>query len=1107
MASASEMLQILGGGDQPQPAMSAASESPVSATQMRLDILSGKTTAPKIAPQAEGEQQIGAMEDVAKTIPSSIPKGLQMAAMFAPNLLNLAGAGTMWSGIKAHDIFADEPVSPETKEKLMKASQPFFSTPEETGAATVAGLYNTFSDNPLSREETDQIIHDNAKPLGGILHAPETTPGKYADTITQFIMGAKAFGARPRAGGSPPPTTSQQMQSAASKTADILQSPIQSVKNLPGAIGTSIKNNAPAILGGAASEAGGQVFEGTEAEIPARVIGAVVGSKAVPTISRAITATGERLGNIGIGPRKEMIPERAGAPAVNATYQQQLQAAQNVVERALDKEGLSANLDKGLAKKQVSQPTLAEVVDDQGIAQAQDAMRTRNPEIFQQRLAEQNSARTQMLSNVRGQGSIDDLGKFFSTQMQKADDYHQLLEDQATTRASAKGKAAGGYGNIPRQSQMTGDAVLDAQAWRKEGVNSAWNFLEPYKKAPADSSPILQATSRIIGEVNSLGGQKLLPVESEIYQNIASRWPSANIDFDTLKHLRTTIGEAQRVIGKDLGAESTPMRRLQILKNSVDEAVENTVNGITAAENKAVAAGAIAPESTLRARIDAEIQTYQAGLAEQMRSGTGEGAAAGTSRVGAVSEPPAVFSSAARAEGGEAMRPGTPARNQGVSSPIDQAAQELNSLRQLQTHLEDTIRQKTELAGKQGGIWRRRSITEAADDARNLDNVKKQVSAAETRLSQMKPQENAPVFGDEQRQQYESARGITFKHKTMSSLEKSGAVNPDGMLDPKKYDRWYAKNRNMLKSDEELSKNLKDWRKAQKELDETRLARKLDQQQFAKSRASAIINNDPVKEMSRIFSGKNPQKEFADLTRKIRGDRVALDGLKAAVGDHIINNVAKADLDEMGGRIRNQQAFRTFVAQNGKALKTIYGGQGVQNLEAVAADIRRTQLWNERAKIAGQSNTAKDALQAAKQGKLSILGKLTNEAAKHALAGGAVLGELSGGGAIRGALMGIPVKMASAFKAAGLDTIDKIQLEMMMNPEFARQMLKQLAADKIPVAVQGQIAASLMAPIAASIPEQRELMRITIRPSDALPDVNLPVVDGSNDIMILGDQP
>lgn len=77
---------------------------------------------------------------------------------------------------------------------------------------------------------------------------------------------------------------------------------------------------------------------------------------------------------------------------------------------------------------------------------------------------------------------------------------------------------------------------------------------------------------------------------------------------------------------------------------------------------------------------------------------------------------------------------------------------EYQKLKDLETHLTNTVTGTVDFAGKnQQGFWRRQSITAAADDARNLANVKQQIASKEGDISDVEnqlgnlPQQNIDV--------------------------------------------------------------------------------------------------------------------------------------------------------------------------------------------------------------------------------------------------------------------------------------------------------------------------------------------------------------------------
>lgn len=710
-----------------------------------------------------------------------------------------------------------------------------------------------------------------------------------------------------------------------------------------------------------------------------------------PVVPLAAAIASER-GLTGAGKVMTYAGNKTGIGKGAADYQQK-QAAQNIYNAATNPQqviqdtGQQPQTGMGPMPQQTnasslisgSNPTLAESTTDQGIAQYQDALRTKYPEPFQANTSSQNEARANALNSAKGEGNPENLGKYFTDQLHQSDAQASNQENTASQAVSSKGENIGKYGQFPSEG-VTNDVIQNAQKVRGEAESKAWDFMAPYADAPADLATLRNQAKANAGEAKKYGGSPLTKVEEDLHSDIL-RQPSEEDTFSALKGFRTRIGDAQR----EVKSGTVPMRRLQLLKNAVDTAIENTVNGIVSAENEGVAKGYISSESTFESALLKGREEYYAGRRASSNSAEGSGGNAGS----------------------------------GYKT------------------ISGSSRAGSNTEGRSGNAPGDKSI---------------------------------PKFGAEQKQQYETARSVTFRNKTLTDLENSGAVNPDGTLDAKKFDRWYSKNKERFKTFPKMREELTDWRSAQEALNDMRADRIAQQNEFNKSRLSSIIKNDPVSEIGKIFRSGNPVAEFRSLVEKVRNDKPAMEGLKAAVGEHLLK-VARADIAEEGSSLRSPQAFRDFIKNHNKSLKIIYGEEGVKNIENIGADIRRSQQWNERAKIKGQSNTAKDLGQVSKNEKNSIFGKIM----AHAEIAGAVVSKLAGHGAGEGFLAGIPLKMINALHSAGLKNIEQIELEMIKNPSFANAMLRKIDAKEIPVTLQKRASAALLnsVPMAAAHEQQK----------------------------------
>lgn len=864
-------------------------------------------------------------EDLLKTVVgSTIPRGLAGAAMAAPNLGNLPTQIAAW-GINK---YGKNPLTgePLTDEQRqnLNNARPFYSSEDALQGAAQA----TGLPPPYD---------------------PTYPTNKYLDTIGQFAIGGKSLGA--------------------------LSGAAQSIPKL-------------AAIGAAT--------QGISDRYPnnpiAPLVAAVASERGLTGMGKGINYASNKL---GIGPKTAI-------GGVNATDYQKQQAANNVYNSASNPQQVIADTGQqpvtsmGPMPQQPnatstilgSNPTLAEATNDQGIAQYQDALRTKNPEVFQGNTALQNEARANALNAVKGEGSPDNLGVHLTQQMQNDEALSSAQENKTLAGVTSKGAKIGKYGEIPKEG-VTNDTIQNAQSVRNESERSAWSFMDSYGKSPADMQTAREAAKGAALEAQEYGAVPLHPAEDSLIRDLTNPPKGAKDNFESLKRFITRVGEAQR----EVPPRSVPMKRLQEIKNSLYKGLENTINGIVAHEQQAVESGRMSEENGIEAQANQWLAEKYAGERQLRRT----------------------------ADGGVYLAKDAGSRPSSVSGGHG-------------------------TRGETGG-------------KSNLPNEAKGNTKTAEPLA----------FGKEQKAQYESARGNTFKNKTLSDLENSGAVNPDGTLDAKKYDRWYAKNKDRFKTYPKFREELNDWRSAQESLNNMRAERVSQENEFNKSRFSSLVKNDPVTEVGRIFRSGNPPAEFRALVEKVRNDQPAMEGLKAAVGEHLLK-VARADIAEEGSSLRSPQAFRDFIRNHNKSLKIIYGGQGLNNIEAIGADIRRTQQWNERAKIKGQSNTAKDMGQVAKNDRTSILSKIM----AHAEIAGAVVSKMAGHGAGEGFLAGIPLKMVNAFHSSGLDTIEKVELEMIRNPAFANVMLRKVGAKDIPVPIQKRIATVLLSTVPPAISSQQE---------------------------------
>jgi hypothetical protein len=198
------------------------------------------------------------VEDVAKSGASGIARGAMDLVGLPGTLADAMNAGGQFALRKGYELFTGNAPSPEGGVFERMAAGP---TPEVTEA--LGGLQN-----PLSGAKFRGVASDLTD--GATEYKPQTTEGKYASTIGEFLPAAATMGLNP---------------------SNLFRF---------------------GVLPGGASEFAGQMTEGTWAEPYARFAAALVAPAAVPLVKRAITP-------FGLDPVRSQAAQTLRAEGINPT--------------------------------------------------------------------------------------------------------------------------------------------------------------------------------------------------------------------------------------------------------------------------------------------------------------------------------------------------------------------------------------------------------------------------------------------------------------------------------------------------------------------------------------------------------------------------------------------------------------------------------------------------------------------------------------------------------------------------------------------------------------------------------------------------------------------
>lgn len=210
-----------------------------------------------------------------------------------------------------------------------------------------------------------------------------------------------------------------------------------------------------------------------------------------------------------------------------------------------------------------------------------------------------------------------------------------------------------------------------------------------------------------------------------------------------------------------------------------------------------------------------------------------------------------------------------------------------------------------------------------------------------------------------------------------------------------------------------------------------------------RSRLGQIMNLEDPQDVTRniggVFGRQDAMKEMRKLRNAVGSDPEARQGLRKAIVDHITGRfVGNTEGGTSGESLIKSDQFQTFVKNHARTLEVAgFTKDEIKTMESIAADLRRANRSITAVKLPGQSNTAQDIYKVQKGDRASTI------LARVLMAGGAGAGYLQSGGV--GALAGaLGAKVVNGMREAGIQTIDDVVADALLNPERARILLSKL---------------------------------------------------------------
>ncbi len=302
-------------------------------------------------------------------------------------------------------------------------------------------------------------------------------------------------------------------------------------------------------------------------------------------------------------------------------------------------------------------------------------------------------------------------------------------------------------------------------------------------------------------------------------------------------------------------------------------------------------------------------------------------------------------------------------------------------------------------------------------------------------------------------------------------MRDDSVVSPDGTVDAKALDRYTAKYARALSERPELSRQLSSVQSAQRALDDATAAHQAALREYENGAARNFLHDDPLIAVRKAFSSGNPADTFAKLASMVRGSSDAEAGLRRAVVDFILEKARSATPAGETEDFLKADVFRRWIRTNSKPLKELFGGQGVQNLDMVAADLRRGAYSGV---SAGGSPTATYAA-AGKRHNLVPGGHVGGGVGVTVLTLiGERLGEHVGEHGLIGALalpaLGVAVH---SLRQAAVRTINDVERLAMLHPSIARELMARVRPDgRVGPLAQRRLGAAIQATLGVGAVQQ-----------------------------------
>ena len=732
----------------------------------------------------------------------------------------------------------------------------------------------------------------------------------------------------------------------------------------------------------------------------------------------------------------------ADGSALTATPNQLTLAGNRIQSAATDPVAVRASLSEYLPGGPTREivpgaaPTTFQATRDPGLGQLERGVSRSNAADFRARADAQNDAR---VAAVRGIADGADPTAVPATVQQFASGADAVAAQNVANRQAVAGQALDAIGGAyPAGSESTLGQMLRAPvetslADTRARESALWNAIDPNGTLAVDMTPVRERASEIVRDI---GPNAARPAGEEAsILDTALGLPDTQ-SFSDLKDLRSRLTDAIRAAKQDPN-RAQEARRLNMLLEGVHDTMEGSVSGQAAQDAAAVQAGTMAPEQSMDARMAAIRDAWY----NQRANAVGTQAQASQGTVGR--------DAASGAGGFPAVRLGP--RQAGGGFGDASSAQGVSEGQQLTPNF-DAAAQARYAAARQATADRVATYRNAPGVGQVLQQgpagFRTSDASVPNVIVKVGPQ------GADVAKAYIAAGGSPQALTDAAAYSlRQFAGKPDGTIDPGRFQTWAKQRSSFLSQLPDAANRFRTAADAQQAVNDAMAQRADLSKQMQKSALGKFLGNaDPVTQVASIIRSPTAVADMRTLVRVVGSDPAAKAGLQRSVAEYVLRDLKGNAAGPTGAEsyLKGDQ-LQTFLRAREPVLREVLSPEQMTSLRNVAESLEQSRLDT---RVGAGSDTVQNAN--APGGKAErLLSRIGHEIVSYGVGGsaGASIGTFVAGpaGGVVGGLLGAATgKAIQAAREAGIQNVDHLVAQAMLNPSLARVLLSKVTPKNEP---------------------------------------------------------